>query len=72
MDLPVTHEPDKRGDDDIDQHQRQQDLPGDAHQLIVAEARERTAQPDVEEQEEDEDSSSHTGAFAVPQNIPVV
>ena len=38
-DVVVAVEPDQRRHHDVEQHQRQQHLPGDAHQLVVAEAR---------------------------------
>src|SRR3954447_13432753 len=52
--LAVANQPDERGDHDVDQHQGQEHLPGDAHQLVVAEAGQRATQPDIEEEEDDD------------------
>src|SRR5262245_17313176 len=44
---------DRRSQDDVEERRRQQHLPSEIHQLVVAETRQRPAQPDVEEQEEE-------------------
>src|ERR1017187_895008 len=42
---------DKTADDDVGDGERQQKLPAEAHQLVIAEARHRRPHPDVEKQE---------------------
>ena len=64
LQLAVADQPDERGDQDVDQHQRQQHLPGDAHQLVVAETGQGAAQPDVEEEEERPPSAGARGCPA--------
>src|SRR5664280_1498043 len=41
----------QRRDHDVGQRKRQQELPAERHQLVIAEARQRTAHPDVNEKE---------------------
>src|SRR5215475_12280935 len=45
---------DDRSQDDVKERRRQQHLPPEIHQLVVAETRQRPAQPDVKEQEEED------------------
>src|SRR6185369_1761201 len=47
-----TDQHDERHPQDVRQRQRQQPLPPDVHQLVVAEARQGPAHPDVDEQED--------------------
>src|SRR5205809_7170425 len=42
------------GDDGVQRRDRQEDLPAEAHQLVVAEARQRRAQPDEDRDREDQ------------------
>src|SRR5438874_4910946 len=50
--LPLHRDQDDRGDDHVEQTERQQDLPAEAHEHVVAKTREGAAEPDVEEYEE--------------------
>src|SRR5215510_15114249 len=45
---------DDRSQNDVEERRRQQHLPPETHQLVVAETRQRPAQPYVEEQEEED------------------
>ena len=45
---------DKAGGEDVDHGDGQQELPAEAHELVVAEAGQRGAHPDVEEEEREE------------------
>ena len=52
-DLSVADEANEGGDDDVEQGERQQHLPGDAHQLVKPEPGQGCPQPDVEKEEDD-------------------
>src|SRR5579875_1709565 len=52
LEQPQSPEADQPGQGDVDQRQRQEHLPGQPHQLIVAEARQGRSQPDVEDEED--------------------
>src|SRR5438067_546329 len=54
-----------RGDEGVDGRKRQQDLPAEAHQLVVAQARQRGADPD-EQHHEDEHLASITKGSTQP------
>src|SRR5262249_17024124 len=43
-------QPARRGDEQVDHRERQQNLPAERHQLVVAVARQRPPHPDVKEQ----------------------
>src|SRR5215510_1858426 len=55
-------DPDRRSQDYVEERRRQQHLPPEIHQLVVAETRQRPAQPDVEEQEEENFGQEPDGA----------
>src|SRR5258708_462808 len=50
--VSVGHDEDDRRDQGVQGRQRQEDLPAEAHELVVAQARERRADPEEEEDEE--------------------
>src|SRR5438876_150883 len=49
--ISVRDDHEDRGDEGVDRSQRQQHLPAEAHQLVVAQARERGAHPDEQERD---------------------
>ena len=65
---------DEGGDDDVDHGDGQQELPAEAHELVVAEAGEGGADPDVEQEEEedldDEPEDGEDGARMGPVRRP--
>src|SRR6266498_4292997 len=47
------HGDEEGGDDHVGKRGREEHLPAEAHQLVITEARQRAADPDVKEQEEE-------------------